>query len=155
LKFLERRTKEGAAQPSPWPLITMSFVAAYREAIEIVLFFRALVLDMTGQRGAIALGAAAGTGLLATVVWAFGKLGRRINPRPVMTASSVLLSILALSLVGQGMRALQMSGAVSLTPIDGPSLSILGIYPSIEGLCAQAFVLLLIVVPVVRERLAK
>ena len=34
----------------PWPLLMVAFVAAYREAIEIVLFFRALALDSPGAR---------------------------------------------------------------------------------------------------------
>ena len=43
------------------------------------------------------------------------RLGRRLNPRPLMMVSSVLLNALAVSMVGQGVHALQAGGYVSST----------------------------------------
>lgn len=162
LKFLERRTIAAAdyAGEAPggrslaggraghhWPLALMAFVAAYREAIEIVLFFRALVVGAPGHGGSVALGALAGVIALFALVGIMSQLGRRLNPRPVMLASSLLLTALAISLVGQGIHALQEGGYVGHRPLAGPSLPSLGIYATVEGLAAQALVVALVLMP--------
>jgi high-affinity iron transporter len=157
LKFLERRTK-GAAQPGaamgiPWPLVGVAFVAAYREAIEIVLFFRALVLDSPEGKLAIVAGAASGVAVLVLLVRLMSYFGKRLNPRPVMLVSSILLTIIAISLVGQGVRALQEGGYLHVQPVpQAIRIPVLGIFPSVEGLAAQAVVLLLVLIPTWLEK---
>lgn len=152
LKFLERKTRSSSTKP--WPLLTVAFVAAYREAIEIVLFFRALALDSPGRAGAIVAGVAVGGVGLAAIVYVMQVLGRRLNPRPVMVASGLLLTALAISLVGQGVRALQEGGYVPLSPIArlGGGLPSLGLYPTVEGVGAQLVVLALVLLPLWIER---
>jgi high-affinity iron transporter len=152
LAFLKKRTQARSTQP--WPLTMVAFVAAYREAIEIVLFFRALALDSPGRGWAIATGALVGVVILGGVVVIMQQLGKRLNPRPVMVASGVLLTGLAISLVGQGIRALQEGGYISLTPVGSGEggLPAIGLYPTIEGLVAQLVVLALVLLPLWLER---
>jgi high-affinity iron transporter len=152
LQFLERKTR--ATSTRPWPLMMVAFVAAYREAIEIVLFFRALAIDSPGRGTSIAMGALVGVVLLAGVVFAMQQLGRRLNPRPVMLASGVLLTALAISLVGEGVRALQEGGYLSLTPVgDGNGgLPSIGLFPTVEGIVSQLVVLGLVLLPLWLER---
>jgi high-affinity iron transporter len=150
LKFLERKTTSAAGRSGgvPWPLVAVAFVAAYREAIEIVLFFRALVLDAPGGGLAIAAGAATGIVLLVALVKGVQALGKRLNPRPVMLVSSILLTAIAISLVGQGVRALQEGGYLPVWPVSPHvRLPVLGVFPTVQGLAAQLVVLLLVVVP--------
>ncbi|HWE30924.1 MAG TPA: FTR1 family protein, partial [Polyangia bacterium] len=73
LKFLERKTK--ASSTRPWPLLTVAFIATYREAVEIVLFFRALALDSPGRATAIAAGVATGGAILGALVFGMQQLG--------------------------------------------------------------------------------
>jgi high-affinity iron transporter len=149
LKFLERRTK-GAA---PWPLVGVAFVAAYREAIEIVLFFRALALDSPEGKWAIVAGAASGVAVLVLLVQVMSYFGKRLNPRPVMLVSSILLTAIAISLVGQGVRALQEGGYVHVQPVSQAiRVPVLGIFPSVEGLVSQFVVLLLVLIPTWLEK---
>jgi high-affinity iron transporter len=152
LDFLRKKTTETSTRP--WPLLTVAFVAAYREAIEIVLFFRALALDSPGRAASIAAGVAVGGVALAGLVYFMQVLGRRLNPRPVMVASGVLLTALAIALVGQGVRALQEGGYLPLTPIGAARGSVpsLGLYPTVEGLGTQVVVLLLVLLPIWLER---
>src|SRR5205823_13657492 len=96
LAFLKKKTQARSTQP--WPLTMVAFVAAYREAIEIVLFFRALALDSPGRGWAIATGALVGVVILGGVVVIMQQLGKRLNPRPVMLASGILLTALAIAL---------------------------------------------------------
>jgi high-affinity iron transporter len=64
------------------------------------------------------------------------------------------LTALAISLVGQGVRALQEGGYVALTPFApaGNGLPTLGLYPTIEGLATQLIVLILVLLPLWLER---
>ena len=66
-----------------------------------------------------------------------------------MVASGLLLTALAISLVGQGVRALQEGGYLPLTPLGTAAggLPALGLYPTLEGLGTQLLVLLLVLVP--------
>ena len=156
LKFLERRTLAAGARAGGVgaALFSVAFVAAFREAIEIVLFFKALLLDSTSGPWPVVGGAAAGIGALALGVVLLGRLGRRLDPRPLMLVSGVVLTVLAISLVGQGVRALQEGGFVGLTAVAAPSLPALGLYATAQGLLAQAVVLVLVVVPTLLDRRA-
>jgi high-affinity iron transporter len=155
LKFLERRTVAGTSAPSRMPLVAMAFIAAYREAVEVVLFFRALLLDLPGGGLPIAAGAGVAVVLLAIAVFVAGQLGKRLNPRPVMLVSSILLTALAISLVGQGVRALQEGGYVAASPIGVPSVPLLGVFGTAQTVTAQAIVLVLVMIPIVLERISR
>ncbi len=156
LKFLKERTVDAAGRPSearvPWALVAVAFVAAYREAIEIVLFFRALAMGQAGRSMAVVAGAAVGTLVLVTLVTVMSRLGRRLNPRPVLVASGILLTALAVSLVGQGLHALQEGGYLRITPLGGPRVPTLGWFATVEGLVAQLIVIALVIIPLWRER---
>ncbi|MEO6950441.1 MAG: FTR1 family protein, partial [Polyangia bacterium] len=154
LKFLERRTMAaGDAQGGVgFALFSVAFVAAYREALEIVLFFKALLLDSTVGPWPVIGGAAAGAAVLTLIVLVLGRLGRRLDPKPLMLVSSIILTALAISLVGQGVRALQEGGLVGLSTLPLPSLPTLGLYPTVQGLLAQLVVLALVVAPVLARR---
>src|SRR5262249_47691651 len=143
---------EGVSKPHPWPLVLMAFIAAYREAVEIVVFYRAIVIDSNGEVGAVAFGAFAGVALLGALVTILGRLGRRLSPRPMMMVSSIVLTVLAVSLVGQGIRALQSGGYMPLTPVSFPTVTSLGIFPTLEGLLAQLIVLAIVIVPTYLEK---
>ena len=148
LKFLEQKTMAAGGQGRVGlALFTVAFVAAYREAIEIVLFFKALLLDSNAGPWPVVAGAAAGVAVLMVVVKLLGLVGRRLNPRPLMLVSSVVLTGLAISLVGQGVRALQEAGIVGLTSLSLPSLPALGLFPTVQGLGGQLVVLALVVLP--------
>jgi high-affinity iron transporter len=155
LKFLEKKTKSAAdtERPIPWPLIAVAFVAAFREAIEVVLFFRALILDAPGAGFYVLGGAASGIAVLMILVRAMSSLGKRLNPRPLMLVSGILLTAIAISLVGQGIRSLQEGGYIHLEPMwAGLTVPVLGIFPSVEGVSAQLVVLLLVVVPALQRK---
>lgn len=147
--YLRRKVTAAASGPGAraWPLWGLAFFAAYREAVEVVLFYRALLLDAGDSRLPVALGAVAGLVGIGAVLLVVQRLGRRLNPRPVMLASSVILAALALALVGRGVHALQEGGYIGLTPLSLPELPWLGLYANREGLMAQLTTLLAIVLP--------
>ena len=56
------------------------------------------------------------------------------------------MAFMAVTFTGSGIGELQEADVVSLTPISGfPTIDLLGIYPRVENVAAQAVVLILIV----------
>jgi high-affinity iron transporter len=124
-------------------LATLAFVAVYREAFEVVLFLRAIALDVTapGTGGAIALGVGAGALLLVVVVALLLRLGRRLKPGPLLATMGTILCVLAVVLAGKGVRALQEAGVLGIHPVSVPRIDWLGVFPSLQGVVAQMVVL--------------
>jgi len=161
LGFLRKRVEAAADQQSrqSLALFGIAFFAAYREALETVLFYRALLLDAgPGGWKPVLLGIAIATVLLVGLVLVVGRIGRKLNPRPVMLASSILLAVLSVSLTGHGIHALQEGGYLRMSMLafagqPWSGLSFLGIYPTWQGLLAQLVVIGLLLFPSLLERL--
>src|SRR5207302_1761366 len=96
-------------------VLGITFIAVYREMFEVVLFFRALVLESPGGGWAIAAGALAGLAALTALVIVFQRVGRKLRPRPLLVACGVLVCGLAILMVGNGVRSLQVLGVLPLT----------------------------------------
>ena len=143
--FLAVRLGDAANRSAAFGVLGLSFVAAYREAFEIVLFFKALLLDAGTHENRVWLGAALGLSLLAAFALVLKRIGQRLPLRPFMLASSVLLALLSLALTGKGVRALQEASVLGMTEVHAPELPFLGIYPTLQGLLVQGAVLLLLI----------
>jgi high-affinity iron transporter len=139
VSFLSARTLQAG---SALVIFGLAFAAIYREMFEVVLFFRGLLLESPGAGGAVAAGAAVGLLLLVALVVAFQKVGRKLKPRPLLVTCGVLLCLLAVLMVGNGIRALQEVGVVPITVWGGFEIPALGVYATREGLVSQALVLL-------------
>lgn len=143
--FLADRLGSAASRSAALGVLGLSFMAVYREALEIVLFFQALLLDAGEARARVWLGAATGLGVLCAVAMMLKNLGQRLRPRPFMLLSSALLAGLSFALTGKGVRALQEAGVISITDVARmPELPWLGIWPTLEGSLAQGLVLILL-----------
>jgi high-affinity iron transporter len=129
-------------------LVALGFTSVYREGFETVLFLQALTLEagaLTVLQG-IALGFAA---TLAVGVAVF-VLERRLPHRKMLVATGVLITWVLVILVGQTVQTMQKVGWVPVSPLDGVQLPYwsgvwLGLYPTWEGLGAQAAALTLVV----------
>ncbi|MES2642414.1 MAG: FTR1 family protein [Myxococcota bacterium] len=143
--FLAKQMRSAGGAGAAWTLFGLAFLAVFREGLEIVLFYQALLLD-AGPTGASAVwgGALAGLALLGVAVLALVSVGKRLKPRPIMLASSVLLAALSVTMVGKGVRALQEADVLPLHGLSFPEFQLLGVHPTWEGLGAQVFVLLLL-----------
>ncbi|MCA1827929.1 MAG: FTR1 family protein [Myxococcales bacterium] len=119
-----------------------TFIAVYREMLEVVMFFRSLVLESPGAGGAVAAGAIAGIVALVALVALFQRLQKKLKPRPLLVACGTILSGLAVLMVGNGIRSLQLQGALPLTVWGAFQLPALGLYATREGLLAQGLVIL-------------
>jgi high-affinity iron transporter len=130
-------------------LFAISFIAAYREAFETVLFYQS-ILAGGAPTSAVLLGIGAGAVALVAVVAAYTRAGRFTPPQTFFRVSSWLLYVLAFVFVGQGIASLQKAGAapVHALPIPLPAVPLLGISPTIETCAAQLVLVVLAVVAV-------
>lgn len=130
---------------SAWFLFGLSFVVVYREVFETIIFFAAL--GAQGEGFAMAGGIAVAAALLALIAWAMLRFGRRLPIARFFAYSAALIAVLAVVLAGKGFAALQEAGLIGVTPLDGfPRSPILGVYPTLETLAAQAAMVLLLAI---------
>lgn len=144
-KFIGNKVSEALSTGTMWTLALISFLAVYREAFETVLFYQALAT----QAGAESHGALLGGVLLAVLLliglaWAIRRAAIRLPIGLFFSASGVVLLILAVIFSGQGIAALQEAGKVAIHSVTFISIPMLGIYPTLQTLVAQAIMLLLI-----------
>jgi high-affinity iron transporter len=142
------RTQVGGALSSGtvWTLATVSFLAVYREVFETVLFYQALAAQ-AGPEGHAALvaGVIAGFAVLLAVTWGILRWSARLPLGLFFTASAILLAVLAVVFTGQGIAALQEASWVESDSIGSIRVPMLGIFPTLQTLGAQAAVSILIV----------
>ncbi|MGD9764273.1 MAG: FTR1 family protein [Candidatus Binatia bacterium] len=149
-RYIQGKVKSAIARGNLLALAGASFLAVYREGVETVLFYKALIASSPGQLPAIAGGFAGGAAALAVIYALYQRIGRRVPMRPFFLATGVLLYYLAVVFAGKGIAELQGGGVASTTPVAWvPRIEALGLYPTIETLAAQGLLLLCALVALV------
>ncbi len=135
---LERRTLRTMA--------AVSFIAVYREILEVVLFYEALWVQAgDAGHGAVGGGIVTAAVLLAITGWAIFRYSIRLPIGPFFTAMSLLLALMAVAFAGQGIKALQEAGMVGVHEVPFFTLALLGIHPTAQTLAAQALAIIIVV----------
>ncbi|MCY7899738.1 ferrous ion permease EfeU [Bacillus inaquosorum] len=128
----------------------IAFLAVVREGLETVIFFIGLVgkLPLTELIG----GTAAGLIVLVIVGVLMIKLGMRIPLKPFFMLSMAVVLYMCVKFLGTGVHSLQLAG---ILPSDAeswlPSVSVLGIYPSVYSTVPQLLILLFLLIVLVSE----
>lgn len=151
MKFLKEQVTTRRAATA---LFGVSFLAAYREAFETVLFYQALLSQSRNHVAAFA-GIGVSAVLLVLLVIAYTRAGRFAPPQMFFRISGYLLYALVIVFVGQGLAALQTVGYVPLHMIPLPGVAALGIFPTLETYAAQGLLILAAVVAEVMSRRGK
>ena len=130
-----------------WSLSLLAFFAVYREIFEVILFYEALWAQ-AGPAGHAAVlgGVAGGAALLAAVSVAIFRFGVRLPLGLFFSVCAVLLLVLAVAFAGQGVAALQEAGVIPADPVAFVRLPLLGVFPTVQTLAAQAAVLAIMAV---------
>jgi high-affinity iron transporter len=148
--FVRRRVERAVGRGALFGLAFLSFVVVFREGLETVLFYEAIVArtrDASDQSLLIA-GFLAGCGALAALCVVFQKVGPRIPMRAFFNVTGGLLYFMAFRFAGAGVRELQEAGILAQTPLafvpDSTALAQwLGLFPYLEPLALQAVLVLL------------
>ncbi len=128
------------------PLGLTAFLAVMREGAETIVFFQALTSGATetSERHAVAAGVLAAIIALAFAFVVIRRAADRIPIGIFFQATSALLYVMAIVFIGQGVASLQEATIIPATFVDyAPTIPMLGIFPTVQSLGAQALLLLL------------
>jgi high-affinity iron transporter len=145
--FLKHRLQAALSSGSTLALASVAFLAVYREGVETILFYKALLASGgAGNAAPVGIGVLLGAVALVLVYLAIMRLGMRIPMKPFFAVTGVLLYYMAFVFAGKGIAELQEGGMLGTTVI--PALEwlrvpFLGIYPTVQSLALQALLLLL------------
>jgi high-affinity iron transporter len=140
--FIQEKVRDVVSTKKILGLVGISFFAVYREAFEVVLFYQALWLQGEGYHTPVIWGFVIGSAALVLAAFAIFKLGLRIPLKYFFGATGTLLYIMAFIFAGNGIKELQAAGWIPSTPLHfPPQVPVLGIYPTLETIAAQGFML--------------
>ena len=144
-KYVAHKIDNAMESSTLWVLGSVAFIAVYREMFETVLFYQAMwvQIDTASSEQGFLLGIVAAVVLLVVLAFVIMRVGARLPIKQFFQINAVLLFLLAVIFSGQGIAALQEAGVVATSILDLPSVEILGIYPTLQSLGLQIFVLLI------------
>jgi len=147
MKFISHKLQ--SAERSTIPGIALgltAFLAVMREGAETIVFFQALTSGTTeaAERHAVTAGIVVAAVALAASFVVIRRAADRIPMKIFFHATSIMLYALAIVFVGQGVASLQEASIVPATFVDyAPTIPMLGLFPTIQSLGAQAVLLML------------
>ena len=147
LRFINGKLE--SAERSAIPGIALgltAFLAVMREGAETIVFFQALTSGATeaAERHAVAAGVVVAIFALAIAFVVIRRAADRIPIGIFFHATSALLYVMAIVFIGQGVASLQEATIIPATFVDyAPTIPMLGIFPTIQTLGAQAVMLML------------
>lgn len=143
-KFIRDKVGGALSGGTVSTLAAISFLAVYREAFETVLFYQALSAQ-AGPEGHTALlgGLISASLLLIALAWIILRASVKLPLRLFFSASGIVLIVLAVVFTGQGVAALQEAGKIGAEAVSLIAVPMLGIYPTVQTLAAQAAVIML------------
>ncbi len=156
MKFISHKLQ--SAEHSAVPGIALgltAFLAVMREGAETIVFFQALTSGTTEavERHAVAAGIVVATVALAATFVVIRRAADRIPMRFFFQVTSTLLYAMAIVFVGQGVASLQEASRVSATFVNyAPTIPMLGVFPTVQSLGAQAVLLMLAAAAVLGPR---
>lgn len=150
-RYIREKLHRAVTSDSRWFLFSLAFIAVYREVFETILFFTAMAAE--GSVGGLVAGGLVGVVALALIAVAMLRFSRRLPIDKFFTYSSALVAVLAVVLAGKGIAALQEAGLIAIHPLGAiPRISLLGLFPTLQGVMAQAATLLVLVAGFVWNR---
>ena len=143
-QFVEHKVDNAMEGSTLWALAVVSFLAVYREMFETVLVYQAMwvQIEPSSHQGFLT-GIFAAVILLLVLALLIFRLGTKLPIKLFFQVNAILLFLLAVVFTGQGIAALQEAGYIDIQTIDFPTISYLGMHPTVQGLSLQLFVLVL------------
>jgi high-affinity iron transporter len=142
--FLHSQLQEALSARTMWALALVSFLAVYREAFEVVLFYQALWVQAAPAYVPMLGGLVCAALALALLGWLIFRGSIRLPLGLFFGLTSLFLAAMAVVFVGRGIAALQEAGKLPVDPINIPSIPVLGLYPTLQGIVLQVLVILII-----------
>jgi high-affinity iron transporter len=148
--FLKQRVHAALSSGSALALASVAFLAVYREGVETILFYKALLVSGgSGDAGPVVLGVILGVAALVALYVGIMRLGMRVPMKLFFAVTGALLYYMAFVFAGKGIAELQEGRVIGTTVI--PALEwlrvpFLGIYPTLQSLALQGLLVALAIV---------
>jgi len=145
MEFIRSRLWGATARGSALAVAAVGFTAVFREGIETVLFYQALLFYADRAVGYVAAGFAVGAVALAAVAWAILRLRRKLPIRTFMTAAVAMVMALSVAFIGKAVNQLQNLDWLPATSLRDslPRLPVAlggeltGVHPTVQSIGAQ------------------
>ena len=145
-QYIRDQTDTSLRSGSLFGLAFVAFLAVLREGAETILFYAPIISAAGDGISYVWTGLGVGAVVLVIVYLLIRFAAIRIPLRPFFTITSILLAVMAFTFTGSGIKELQEADVMPLTYLPGfPTIDLLGVYPRVENLTAQALVLIIIV----------
>ena len=148
--FMESRMQTVTKTGSFLSMFALSFLAVFREGAETILFYVGILPRISSFDFVLGISLA----LLVLIVIAFvmNKASQFFLPHKVFFILTWMIYALAFKMTGVSIHALQLTNMIPNHLISGiPSIDILGIYPSWEGLAGQTIFILVVFLITIRQ----
>lgn len=153
-KYIEGQVQGSVARGGIFSLAFAAFLAVFREGAELILFYYALFAGGGTQSyiNMVWLGLGVGCVLLVVVYLLIRYVSIKLPVKQFFFGTSILLSLMAIAFIGSGIKKLQSSNIISVTPIQGfPTVDVIYIYPTVETLIPQVLLLSAIILTFVLQ----
>ena len=148
--FMESQMQTITKTGSFFSMFALSFLAVFREGAETILFYVGILPRISSFDFVLGISLA----LLVLIVIAFvmNKASQFFLPHKVFFILTWMIYVLAFKMTGVSIHALLLTNMIPNHLISGiPSIDILGIYPSWEGLAGQTLFILVVFLITIRQ----
>ena len=146
--YIQGKIQTSVDKRSMFSLAFTCFLAVFREGAEVILFYQAMFAGSSSGSGivsAVLLGILIAIVLLVFVYKAIIITGKKLPLKPFFYATSILMFVMVVAFVGGGISEFVDAGWILPRVVEGvPTISLLGVYPYAESLCAQGIALLVV-----------
>lgn len=144
--YLRTKMQKALGAGGGLALAGVAFLAVYREGFETILFYQALVGFSEGALTPVVGGFVVGCAALVIIYVLFTRFSVKLPMRPFFGITGGVLYYMAVVFAGSGVSELQEAGWIGTTYLEGvPTVELLGLYPTVETLAAQALLLGLLI----------
>ena len=154
--YVEGKVQSAVSTGSSFALGFAAFLAVFREGAETIIFYQAMLADAKEHMDMVWYGLGVGT-IVLTVVFVVIRFGTvKLPLKPFFICTSALMYLMAIAFAGGGVKELQEAVIIQVTPVDFVhSVEILGIYPTVETLVPQLFMIMAVIASVIYYRSRK
>lgn len=148
--FMESQMQTVTKTGSFLSMFALSFLAVFREGAETILFYVGILPRISSFD--FVLGISLALSVLVVIAFVMNKASQFFLPHKVFFILTWMIYALAFKMTGVSIHALQLTNMIPNHLISGiPSIDILGIYPSWEGLAGQALFILVVTLVTIRQ----
>ncbi len=143
-EYVRSKTRMAVGRGGGIALVSVSFLAVYREAFETMLFYQALFYQTGSSAPHVVYGLVVGVIVVSATAFFMYRFTFRMPLRYFFSFASVFLYLLCFILLGKGIFELQEAGMISTNQLSFlPFIDSLGIYPTYETAVPQLILLIL------------